>query len=201
MITRFGATRHAIAAIILGLYLFPLIFLTLYGAGEMAAGGRWSLFSWGLLIALGGTLILFSIWKRWEIEDVEEGIEASVEVAAASIDKENYMQGALEEYTKKEAHTALEMQLQAEQLATMQKKTAECEQALQEMHAHWELYKQDVAQQLEERNQRLETTSQTIEQHQREIEKLAEELVLSQARESDLKYEIKTLLDLANIEK
>jgi len=59
-------SRHTIAFAIIVLYFIPIMFLSYYGMSSNPLGKTWSLFSFGLVFAIGGSLTLFLLMMQFE---------------------------------------------------------------------------------------------------------------------------------------
>ncbi len=59
-------SRHTIAFAIIVLYFIPILFLSYYGMSSNPLGKTWSLFSFGLFFAIGGSLTLFLLMMQFE---------------------------------------------------------------------------------------------------------------------------------------
>lgn len=216
-------SRHNLTGIIFTLYALPLTLLSAYGAWVAPSPQRWNLFAIGLLLSFFGTLIFFYLLLDSSI-DTDSNDEEQNSCAAEDEDEtlhendllfnshaKNFsddqavneelisLQNALDEAHQKEGELLEEISYRNEEIQKLAQEKDLFNQERQRLEQEFTKYRQQseetLAQETTQSNEYEETISElrsTVEQKQRQIEQLDNKI-------RDLTYEIKTLLQLADM--
>lgn len=219
--------RHNLIGMIFMLYLLPLLLITAYGASQSSSPANWAILSIGLLLSSAGTIIFYCLLHQWEdgiskstatkiaLEHTQEILheetapideppedrsdELEGEIAHLKNELENAT-GKLEEalHTIEDHLEEINYRNQVIQQLTQEKNQFqhELETLKHDFHAYQHISEQTLENEKTLTVEYQETISEQrsiIEQKQQQIEQLDNKI-------RDMTYEIKTLLQLADME-
>lgn len=212
----FTKSRDVIVSIIFLLYLAPISFLAIYTFYYTAPKTSWAVLFAGLFIAFLGAALFFCLLGSWEKEKRSKEVpdspkdekivdfpiipDPALENIITAEDEEIKELKSTVDILQNELSLAKEEIFQRdEEFAKLykesQKNLKTSENALQELSQH----KIDVLHQLEQNAQIIENSQQTITEQRNLIEKKHQYIAQLETKVRDLTYEIKTLLQLAEI--
>lgn len=191
--------RHSITASIIGLYLSPIIALTLYSQRFIGSSGSWKLFSLGVLLAAIGSTILFLLLTRWEQTIGKEDSPSqpkpkmmelpptpAVDTSQEWKDRCTLLQEEVQSFQERITKLSEQEQLHKQQL----------EIALNELDSH----KKATEELLHKKNLQVQESQQSMLDQKSLIAKHQQHIAILESKEMDLHYEIKALLQLTNLE-
>lgn len=178
LIQRLENKRYSLAALILILYLIPILLLTGYRMRLMPAQGSWSLFTIGLLSGISGTAILCVLLIRWE--------NWIITLTTKTPEQDKAAAAILEEL--KLAHEKAQSVLQEELTAKMEE--------FQKLHAL--IHDLEDTKNIHLQNE--ENYQKTIREQQGDIEQQKQQIELLENKEKELQYEINTLLQVSHLD-
>ncbi len=193
--------RHTITAAVLAFYTVPLALITLYTTSVLPFFQAWQILSIGLLSASIGTASLLTLLRRWEQARtivVKETVVKRSEPAPARAESGDSDAIAQELQELQQKHDALAHDLhqgqKALEVAQREKEQAilRCEE-LQDQQRENDRTNQD---ELQNKATLLEEYQQTISDQRAVIEKKQKRVEELENRIKDLKYELKTVLDV-----
>jgi hypothetical protein len=194
-------------------YFFPLMVLCLYGAFIDRSSGDWSLFGIGLFVTACGTLTLFWMMTRWEMEYLQRFLP--VDNLKKDFSKEKQVEEVLENISSidPEEHDLVKRSLieaqdmQVRLLAEIDTLTEELRQAtngkiqtMQEvaaMRLEMDKKQNEAIIELEQQQQRIRELQESLVGQNEANEKKQQQLLLLETKVGGLTSEIKTLLQLA----
>lgn len=219
--------RHNLIGIILVLYLLPLVLITGYGTSQASPDIFWEILSIGLLAASLGSLAFYTLLYSWEktlpkmtpddpsLTPIEEPLPIEItELTEPATDLSELLQEEIVQLKNEQQnlHTKLQEALETisshleeinyrneviQQLTQERNKFQhEAENLLQDFQAYKHISEQTLETEKTHSVEYQETISEQrsiIEQKQQQIEQLDHKI-------RDLTYEIKTLLQLADME-
>lgn len=168
-------------------YLLPLFFLTLYKASYVPLPERWSLLSIGLLLGTVTScllLLLLLFWERQLYQPVSPSLLTSHNFQNEPGDVSEGLLHEIEQ--QKTRHEQL--------LHDKEDLTHQCEQLTQKLALQQERYND----QLRAKDSQLEEWKQTATDQQNLLEKKQKQITSLENTARDLKYELKTLIDLTD---
>lgn len=204
--------RFSIATVIVACYLLPILLLSTYSMGLMPIHYGWRLFSFGLAGGLLGSCVLFVLLCRREMALCQQMQEELPAVTSESphpillpenppLPQENVFK---EEWLAKEMQLLAEIEEKNQGLQTLQKDKEQFQYQKKSLIGEFETVKKVLQEQLLHHEALLKESQkeyqQTIMEKQSVIEQQQQRILILESKEYDLTYEIKTLLQLVNIE-
>lgn len=210
-------SRYVFLITLIFLYLVPIMLLSSYGRLYMPAQQGWNLLVFGLCCSFLGTLGLFLILCRMgrkvEIHEEEEAEEVqdvslqgmklvvqSPEIDAAQSKALEELQEHYASNQEKLKHVQEELEAKNEELRRLQHEYQILQHQLDSLQAAHEEYKQSVQDELEQQRKLVADSQKTISDQREGIDKKLQQISQLESKVSDLTYEIKTLIQLAEIE-
>ena len=209
-----SAWRQRIVTALLGLYVVPLSFLTLWAGGILAPSIQWSLLTWGLFAATAGAASLYVLLLRWESV-------ASRKVTPTQLPNAASEQAISEQLAEQQAELNTTIESLQQQLMEAQTQRDELGSSLHDQEKHAVLFerekqealqrvaeieeqlltqKKQIESQIADKDTLLDEYQKTISEQRDVIEKKSQQIEELDARVKDLNYELKTVLNCANSE-
>lgn len=194
--------RYTIILMIMLCYFLPIITLTAFSMGLMTHSSSWSIFTLGLLISVSGSSVIFVLINHWALIWQKQMIEtknsllkdSNIAEAASGIKAdESFSFNQEKEQTAIEANE-MELEEMRQDNASMHKQKKQITQELERL-------KIAIQEQLIQKDASINEYKQNSSQQRSLIEKLQKQISLLEAKEGDLIYEIKTLLQMSEIAK
>lgn len=218
-------SRYTILAIVILLYLIPITLISNYGRLFMPADKGWNLLAFGMLCSTLGTLILFWLLCQKESEEVEinpneeevliqnqksEAITSLEEEAANSnansqlaqeyLDSYNELQKLFEEKTSELTKIQDELIEKQELISQFQQDQESLEKQLKIVVNGSDEQQKELISRIENQDKFLIQSQKTISELREDMDKKLQQIASLETKVSDLTYEIKTLIQLAEIE-
>lgn len=221
------ALRHNLIGVIASLYTVPLVVMIAYDTWFSHAS-RWTLLAVGLLLVSVGTLIFFSLLLQWEqnsktsphsiapsppappqeeeleeLEELEESAETEVPIDEEELP--NYeeelasLQKKLEEAHEKQQEYLEEITYRNEELQKLTQERDLHQREHEKLHEEFQQYRKISEETLEEEKNQAHEYQETISQQRATIEQKQQRIEHLDNKIRDLTYEIKTLLQLADM--
>jgi hypothetical protein len=214
-------SRHTIAIIILICYLLPILLLSAY---SLVQKDNWSFFAMGLLVVFFGTGLLFLILCRWELElqqEVEavtfEGVDlpepksmpsdtlveasmASTQYHEVTSSIDDSIQIKLDEYQEQQGKLLTEIEDKTSAFKTLSEEKDSVQRQLQATIEEFAFYKKVVHEQVQQQDQLIKKCQDAILEQQTLVENKQQQIAALESKERDLMYEIKTLLQVVNLD-
>ncbi len=204
----FSFSRYTVLWIVVICYLLPLIGLCAYSTFT----DSWNVMSLGLLVAALGSLVIFFMMTRWEVQwhmpqqvldlstNQQVGAEVSEELPLHRTE-EVAVASAFEQQLEEANRIIENLRAEINILSTQHQQSSEDkEQLLQQAQktlGEWEEYRQATCQQIEHQQGHILQLQEAIAEQKALIEKKQQQTGLLESKVGDLTYEIKTLLQLA----
>lgn len=207
---RENSFRHFIIGALLACYLLPVLLLTAYTATLLSANDRWQLLSIGLLCTASGTLLLLLLIRRWEGQLLDNtpqrpvtptsplptvAIATAVDQDAVSKEVER-LQETLNISQQLQENLSRELQTAKNAHQRLMHDKEELQQRCEGLEQNLEIQKEHTADQLRIRDAQLQESQQTVTDQQALLEKRQKQITSLENSVRDLKYELKTLIDL-----
>lgn len=179
--------RQRIISALLICYFVPLSLLCLYSSLQIPLHTGWIIFSCGLFAALGGAALLFILLLQWEksFTKSEEADEDCMQCEKKEV-LDQRVKSLIDEVERLK-YLSEELQRGKEKIEQEQ---SELQQALENHHVVAE-------KELEEKKILLDQYQSTIAQQRDVIDKKEQRLALLQEEIRDLKYELKTVVEIS----
>lgn len=210
-------SRYSILLFVILLYLIPITLLSSYGKLYMPAQKGWNLLAFGLFFSSMGSLGLF--WVLCRLSDKNQSSPHGTEEEMNKISPIPFKQSsniievdttqakALDEL--QEQYLVLQEELKASQLALQNQVMSfdalrnDYEQLQKQIELNaqdYERNRQSLWSEIEQQKKLLNDSQKTISEQREGIDKKLQQIALLETKVSDLTYEIKTLIQLAEIE-
>lgn len=199
MVKLFCSSKYRVLFLVLLIYLIPLLLLSSYSLYLSLLQVSWELFGIGLALSCFGSSFLFSLLMGWERELSLKKMDHLVSHVAL------FPQGDVSELNQEkiqgERQEALQEKLLESQteIRLLEEEKRVFQQQLERISQEFALYKSGCQQSLEEKNSLLEDFQQTISEQRATIVKKQQQVAQLEGKVRDLTYEIKTLLQLAEL--
>ncbi len=209
-------SRYGILIIIIVLYLVPILLLSSYGQLYMPQQKAWNLLAVGLFFSSFGTISFFWILCRLEQkyenqseqmrkkEPLSEEISKSLlNTSAVDLSKNQAieeLQGNYAGIQEQLIHVKEKLEMKNEELQHFQHEYQILQSQLESTTSQQEEYKRLVQEELEKQKKLLADSQKTISDQRESMDKKLQQIVQLESKVSDLTYEIKTLIQLAEIE-
>lgn len=191
--------NHLVIGVLLVCYLVPIIFLTSYSASKTPLSDRWQILSIGLLLATVSATALLVLMRYWEGQmrphtaPMGEGSPDLAQTNETRRMQEEISQGR--EYLEDLSNELLRQKTLCHQLEhDKEELTQQCEQLTQRLAAQQERI-EDIQKTAEAQ---LQEAHQTINDQNALLEKRLKQVTTLENTARDLKYELKTLIDLTD---
>lgn len=201
--------RYQLLIVVIFLYLIPISCLVAYNSHMINPKENWPLFSFGLFFSFFGAFVIFFVMTKWESIFQERFNSQHVykeqlvkDKSIESISEEEsfdyeFIKKKLEE--SQQTNTILEGEIETlvreiEQLSIEKKQHLGCAEV---SLAESEEYKKNASNQLEQQQGHIRKLQETIANQKNLIEKKQQQIGVLETKVNDLRYEIKTLLQLA----
>jgi PAS domain-containing protein len=205
-------SRYTFLITVILLYLIPMTLISNYGRLYMPAQKGWNLLAFGLFCSAVGTLVQFWMLCRWGTDREEDVVEEEPEAIAPVVNAPqvivdesqtkaiNELQELLA--SEREAHIKSQEELadKQDEIQTLYQQHEDLRRQLEVSSNGYESYKESIVDQLEEQKKQLADSQKTIVEQRESIDKKLQQIVQLESKVSDLTYEIKTLIQLAEIE-
>lgn len=194
--------RHLVTGALLLCYLIPVVAFTTYAALWIPKHDRLQLLAAGIFGSMAGTLVVMLLMRRWELTLIEpteqyypqqptassadssEEVEGLQQALRMSQELQDSLSMELQQQIDAQQHTAVEIQ-------ELKQLNERLEQSLSAQHERSvDLLSAKEAQILE--------YQQTIFDQQTQLEKREKQIISLETTARDLKYELKTLIDLTD---
>lgn len=210
-------SRYSLLAIVIALYLLPIMLLSSYGKLYMPVQKGWNLLSFGLFCGAIGTLLLFWLLCRWGSQiEVQEDLQNEESKDSSDIIEEPVQETVYVDETLKKAFEELqeayaegqiqknnlenELQAKNEELQNLQHECHQLHQQVDRFAVEKDDYQKSIQYELEKQKKLLADSQKTISEQREGIDKKLQQIAHLESKVSDLTYEIKTLIQLAEIE-
>lgn len=191
--------NHLVIGVLLICYLVPIIFLTSYSASTVPLSHRWQILSIGLLLATVSATALLMLMRYWEGQlrpHTSPAGQGSPDLAQTNeikrlqeaIGQGRELQETLSNELLKQKTLCHQLEHDKEEL------THQCEQLTQRLAAQQERI-EDIQKTAEAQ---LQEAHQTINDQSALLEKRLKQITILENTARDLKYELKTLIDLTD---
>lgn len=200
-------------------YLLPLISLIVFTNQFVPASDVWVLWSAGLLMAAIGSLVLFGMIRSWEIglaeilpesllkEDVSPPLSFEHEIPVEKASKEQndekeqlaLYEQSLKEAQAKAAESLEQLNSKNEEVQKFAKDNERYQRQAELVLQEFAQYKKAAQEQLEQKGTLLADYQQTMAEQKAILEKKQHQIAQLESKVHDLTYEIKTLLQLAEL--
>lgn len=193
-------TRHLVTGTLLVCYLAPIILLTTYSALWIPSHDRLQMLAAGILASMTGTVIVTLLMKRWELTLSPPGehhypqmnfsLENSqdLEQLQQALTMSQELQDSLSLELQQQKNAQLQLGMEKEEL---QQQSERLEQSLSAQHER-------SADLLSAKEAQIQEYQQTIFDQQTQLDKRQKQIVTLENTARDLKYELKTLIDLTD---
>lgn len=198
----FNPRRTSIVGSILFFYLLPIFLMSWYGMNRMTGNDSWRFFTIGVVIAFFGSLILYMLMCRKEKEEKKEHDQPLIpeQIQTGPSPQEQTLTESLTELQHKHEQVLSELtQVQAALEVFRQDKETYQVEALKEKQ-EFENYKLAIEAQIQRKDELLEESQQATREQRLLNEKHLQHIAALENKERDLHYELKTLLQLTNID-
>lgn len=215
-----SGSRHTIALIILICYLLPILLLSAY---SLLQKDSWNVFAMGLAACFFGTGFLFLVICRWELElrqeifpvsidgvDLVENITKSSddlkEISTTSLQVHEILplndstSNELAEYKVQQIKLLAEIEDKSNEFTSLFEEKDEVQRQLQKTIEEFALYKKVVHEQVQQQDQLIKKCQDAIIEKQNLVESKQQQIAALEIKERDLMYEIKTLLQVVNLD-
>ena len=192
-------------------YLVPLVIITLYNTSLLPLGEAWGVLSLGFVSAMTGSAFLFVLLRRWEGAVVDEMREAPAFVTTGMTSEEipeeaessslAEVQRLLEELGQgQKQRDALCEELHSVQrsLEAVKREKEQLELLCQQQEHSLTAQQTTLGDEIKGKETLLEEYQQTIIDQRTVIEKKQQQIVTLEGEIRDLRYELKTLVDLSD---
>jgi len=175
-------SRHSLIAAILILYFIPLFVMGSYSLRWLTLAQSWNMISLSILLATCGSIVIYGFLYLWEEEKTEQP-QPIIETPDS---------GA------KELQTAFD--LQTEELRILQDEMERYRKLWEDLDNEKILFKDSLEEQLVEKNKLLADLEQTTASLKQNLESTLQKNEDLEIKVNDLSYEIKTLLQLSELD-
>jgi hypothetical protein len=206
-------SRYTLLVLIIFLYLVPLLLLSSYGRLYMPAQKGWNLLTFGLFMGSIGTLCLFWMMCRTDEQGTSQEIDEKVlvlpkETLPISVSQPDStqteafeeLQGQHSEIQEQLIRLQSDLEVKNEELQGLQHEYQVLQNKLENAGSEHEVYKQTVQTDLEQQQKLISDSQKTISDQRESLDKKLQQIAQLESKVSDLTYEIKTLIQLAEIE-
>lgn len=203
-------SRFTILVFLIFLYLIPVLLLSSYGQLHMPPQKAWNFLAFGLFFSSMGTLGLFWVMcrmggKKATVPSIEKQAlpqeEALVKGLKTDLSKK---QEELQEYSlaSQEQIKQLqgELELKNEEFNRLQHEYQVLQEQSERIQRDHDRYRDASTNELEEQKRLLLESQKTIADQREAMDKKLQQIAQLESKVSDLTYEIKTLIQLAEIE-
>lgn len=211
--TDFGRRQGVLGAILL-CYFLPLVLVNVFG---LFVKNGWFLFSFGLFIAILGTIIFFLRLFYWEMKNgteialvvpIKEEKKLQADSSKAIAERKVEVQPIVENAFQKDLSDCQIQQVQLlkeieEKNNAFQLLCSEKEQLarhIQSILQEFSSYKSTMQEQIQQKEILIREGKEALLAQEALVEKLEQQIESLESKELDLTYEIKTLLQLINID-
>lgn len=194
-------TRHYVTGALLTCYLIPILLLVTYSALWIPPHDRLQMLAMGILCAMTGTVIVTLGMKRWELSltnHTAHNLSQATHEVSEPDDEAERLQQTLS--MSQELQDSLAQELQQQQEIQQQILTEkddlqhQVEQLTESLSAQHERFT-DL---LKAKEGQIQEYQQTIFDQQTQLEKRQKQVITLENTARDLKYELKTLIDLTD---
>lgn len=212
-------SKDILLSIIFFIYFLPILFLALYASYQGNSDMSWLVLSGGLVISFLGSGILFSFFaSRERTKDHPKTTQTEVDTSDQKIvdfplqmpsefivnncstdERIRNLEKLLEEKQKELLRAEAEISQKDEEILSSKNEIQKSQKNTDTILHDFSHYKNTIQQQLEQSTQIIDTSQQTIAEQRRIIEKKQLHIDQLETKVRDLTYEIKTLLQLAEI--
>lgn len=200
-------SRHTIMWAVILCYLLPFIGLSAYGALASHALKNWNLLSLGLLFSSMGSLAIFLLLTRWE-RAWSDHLSTSQETAIpeeiplspytqAAPQEQIVSEQALKETQQTNNKLASDIETLLEELRQLGMEKERFQQQAQKAGSELEACKLAAYHELDQHKAYINDLQSSLAEQKGLIDKKQQQITLLETKVSDLTYEIKTLLQIA----
>lgn len=209
-------SRFSLLILIIFLYLGPILLLSSYGRLYMPSQNGWNLLAFGILCSSLGTLVLFWIMCRScstvenQNETIKENDENDPHETLNSVNNLVPMDASNKALEELQSHNSVMqeqlMQTQAEleakndELQRLQHEYQVLQQQFEKSSTENDEHHHIMQRELDQQKKLIADSQKTITEQRESIDKKLQQIGLLESKVSDLTYEIKTLIQLAEIE-
>ena len=205
--------RQEVTAYAFLLFFFPVLIYTLYASTLLSWKDSWWLFLSGLLLAVGGTFLLtLQIW-RWNEEEHQERLDRDTTlpiipapadegddwVERTSFHEEDtfQLQQSIEGLERRLSQSQGETDQRSRELDQQQKLNNSLEQQLNKMQDELRQMRESARSVLQDTESSLKASDETVQNFHQTLEKKDKYISELENIIADLRYEIKTLLNIS----
>lgn len=210
-------SRDIILATIFFTYLLPLIFLVVYSFYYAAPEKSWVVLSLGLFLTSIGAVSIYCLLTFWEKENSPENVmevndferkivdfpsllpSQEFEIKSPSAELNQALEKTLAEAREELSSIQIQLSQKDEEISFLQKENQKSQKYADMISQEFSNYKNSVQHQFEQHTQVIENSQETIAEQRSVIEKKHLHIAQLETKVRDLTYEIKTLLQLAEI--
>jgi hypothetical protein len=192
---------------ILGCYLAPVLFYTLWGSGQLSAG--WAVWSVGLVLTLFGTAALYTVVQsnlgsapvvQTEKEVEAEQPEKVMSLSALPTEEYASLEAAYNEAQEHNHQLSDELKETLCRLREAEQEGREQQQHLQAAHTEAEKLRVNEEQYSKAHATENASLQEMVSQQQANLEAQEQYIAKLKKQNADLSYEVKTLLQLGEME-
>lgn len=192
--------RINISGIIVGFYMMTVIFVSSFPFKS------WESIALGLILASVGSLITLILLRQWESNLKKQNQTSLPAPETASFQNslmsdENLLdlQNALEESQNRQKELVEELNEKSESLHKLENEKAQFEHRIEDIYHELNTNKSDSDEEIRRKGVLLSEYQETINQQRDVIKKKQEHITELESKVRDLNYEVKTLLQLAEL--
>lgn len=200
-------------------YLFPLIAILLYANRFVPASKTWILLPMGLILAVIGALVVFTLVRKWESQLVEAlataapvaapfqediprpfvgKVEAPQPINVEPIDTSHF-ETEIESNKQQIANLKHDLDNKQQDLMRLSKDNERYQRQAELVLQEFAQYKKAAQEQIEQKGDLIADYQQTMSEQKALIENKQHQIGQLESKVQDLTYEIKTLLQLAEL--
>lgn len=204
-------SRHTILWAVILCYLFPFLTLSTYGALSPFTPKNWHLLSLGILLSAMGTLALFLLLTRWEtawrshitlntptpFTPTPEKPQENIPPPSNQTPPSSEIQDALKTSQQTTLKLKSDIDTLLEELRQLSIEKDLCQQQAQKSIADFDAYKKSSLQDLNQQKAYINELQSSIAEQKTLLDKRQHQISNLETKVTDLTYEIKTLLQIA----
>lgn len=173
-------TRQSLIAAILILYFIPIFVMGSYSLRWLSVEQSWSMLSLSVLLASCGSIVIYGFLYLWESNKPAPAAPAPPDSRLAELEES--------------------LDLKNQELQATQEEVARFRKLSEDSDNEKVLFRDSLEEQLVEKNSLAEEQAKTIDALQHDLETSRQKVEELEIKTADLSYEIKTLLQLSEID-
>lgn len=202
--------RYTIVLMIILCYFLPIITLTSFSMGMMPQNSSWTVFTLGLLISVSGSSVLFLLINQWagiwqkQMNEIKKSVINNANTPAIALPSSiatNETSDFSQEFENNQMTLTAKIEANGLEMEELRKENSSLHKQKKQFSQEQEHLKTSFQEQLAQKDAAINECKQTIALQSTISEKFQKQLSLLEAKERDLTYEIKTLLQMSEIAK